>query len=62
MRLLACQQCGRHVSVHELPVEFIDPARFVCGPCMTPDEGQLELEEPAEETRGYDPAIADIGF
>lgn len=60
MRRLFCIRCGTPVRVHEIPVEFLDPYRFVCCECLEPT-GQLALEE-REETRRYDPATAAIPF
>jgi DNA-directed RNA polymerase subunit RPC12/RpoP len=66
-RVLACTRCGSSVLVHELPRPFIDPARYVCDECKKPvDEPQghqLELVKGTrEETRDYDPLIAEIPF
>ncbi|MBA2708039.1 MAG: hypothetical protein H0U59_09570 [Gemmatimonadaceae bacterium] len=62
MRRLRCIRCTNQVTVHEAPVEHIDPARFVCGQCYSPVEApQLQLHERVEH-RAYDPAIAEIPF
>ena len=61
MRVLACVKCGRPVRVHEEPVEFIDPKLFVGDCCLKP-VGQLELDGDREETRTYDPALAEIPY
>lgn len=59
-RTLICTSCRTPVIVHEIPVQFIDPQRFVCSFCIGPVA--VPTLEPREETRTYDPAIADIGF
>jgi hypothetical protein len=43
--------------VHELPVQFIDPDLYVCGNCLSPKPGQLDIGE-RTETRRYDPSIS----
>ena len=60
-RRLTCIRCGQRIIVHEEPVEFIDPYLFVGGCCLEPRE-QLELDGEREETRRYDPAIAEVPF
>lgn len=64
MRRLWCTSCGENVRVYEEPVEFLDPATYVCGECMRPVEvdRQIEFTPDREETRSYDPAIAAIPF
>ena len=71
-RLLRCIRaaCREQVRVYELPGVFIDPDLYVCGECMVPieerpGEPQLSLEGAAgirEETRDYDPDLAQIPF
>jgi len=34
MRSLTCTRCDETVEVHEFPVEYLDPARYVCGDCQ----------------------------
>ena len=33
-RDLVCTGCGRTVQVYEVPVRWIDPTRYRCGPCQ----------------------------
>lgn len=67
-RVLTCQSCGEDVRVYELPRPFIDPLLYVCSDCHVPvreeEQGeQLSLPEvQREETRNYDPTIAEIPF
>lgn len=69
MRRLACTSCGQIVRVTEgvwfverfVDLEWIDPKLFVGGCCLEPS-AQLEFGGEREETRAYDPAIADVGF
>jgi DNA-directed RNA polymerase subunit RPC12/RpoP len=57
-RELACTRCQEVVIVIE-PVEYIDPERYVCGNCMRPVEGQLEMVDGHRvEERAYDPDLA----
>lgn len=58
-RTLVCTTCKTPVTVHEQPRQFIDPQLYICGQCLTSAQPTLE---PRQETRTYDPAIADIGF
>lgn len=61
-RRLNCTRCADTVTVTEIPRPFIDPERYVCGQCLKPANApQIQLE-PAEETRHYDPAIAEIPY
>ncbi len=68
MRQLVCNDCGDVVEVFEEPVEFVDPARYVCLECLDdrhkPEQRTLELVPPArrEERKSYDPAQAAIPF
>lgn len=63
MRRLDCTRCGERVTVYELPVEFIDPSVYVCGQCLEPVAGQLELGAEREpETVRYDPSMSEIPF
>ncbi len=63
MRWLRCNSCEESVGVYEEPREYIDLDLYVCGQCLEPVAGQLELDqEPRTETRPYDPTIAQIPF
>jgi hypothetical protein len=70
VRLLVCNTCGCEVELHEEPVEFVDPERFHCGPCMGDQRNGAQLvlvgttAKPARrtETRSYDPALAAISY
>ncbi len=63
MRWLTCQTCQETVGVIEEPVDHIDPSLYVCGTCLEPVAGQLELDDkPRTEVRPYDPSIAAIPF
>ena len=33
-RSLACTRCEQPVEVHELPDEYLEPERYVCGDCQ----------------------------
>jgi hypothetical protein len=55
-RVLKCTRCHADVTVHELPVCFLDSARYVCGWCLD-DRLPGLLEQPVEERR-YDPDLA----
>jgi hypothetical protein len=66
-RLFNCTRCGFRWRVHELPGPFIDRDLYVCPDCLVPVEEeephrQLELLGHREETRNYDPTIAEIPF
>ena len=67
-RVFTCTRCAVVWEVVELPVQFIDPALFVCGQC--PDHQQLDfgttepdvdLPPPVLELR-YQPQMAAIPF
>ena len=58
VRRLTCQKCGDRITVHEIPVEHIDPRLYVCGQCVR-EVPQLQLEQ-REETLSYNPAISEI--
>ncbi len=47
MRLLFCTACAVRVEVHELPYEYIDPERYVCGDC------QVKVTDRVEAERGW---------
>jgi hypothetical protein len=72
-RVLICRGCGEPIRVYELPGPFIDPALYVgivCGcsgrTSSAEEEPQYEQRSlfaaPLEETRDYDPMIAEIPF
>ncbi len=44
MRLLYCTACAVRVEVHELPYEYIDPEKYVCGDCQIAAQDRLEQE------------------
>ena len=62
-RVLACIRCGIPVTVHEIPVQFIDPELFVCGECLEPTRELtlLDTERP-DETRRYDKFTREAAF
>jgi len=69
MRELVCNDCGETVQVFEEPVEFTDPARYVCLVCLDdrqrPEQRRLSFAVPTkarQEKRSYDPAQAAIPF
>ncbi len=55
-RILNCIRCRNNVRVYEIPRQFIDPTRYVCGWCL--ERKQPGLLDPLEEQRRYDPDIA----
>lgn len=62
-RPLTCTVCGDTVTVYELPKPFIDPVRYRCGDCQAGTRrAQLELLARRQETRDYDPAMAEVPF
>jgi hypothetical protein len=64
-RVLICRRCREPVRVYELPGPFIDPALYVCGDCLVPVEAEpqgRQLSLAREETRDYDPTMAEIPF
>jgi hypothetical protein len=70
-RVLTCNDCEEDVEIFEEPVEFTDPARFVCIRCMDDrhavEPPQLvlvtETDKPRRtERRKYDPAQAAIPY
>ncbi|HKE79030.1 MAG TPA: hypothetical protein VKB54_06965 [Solirubrobacteraceae bacterium] len=65
-RLLTCTCCRGRILVHELPGPFIDPNLYVCTDCLRPVDDpqgrQLALAEGREETRDYDPSMAEIPY
>lgn len=64
-RRMVCRACGGEVDVYEEPVQFFDPARFTCVPCLDPRHAQLQLGAAIPtrtETRRYEPKQAVIPF
>lgn len=67
-RRIACSKCQQVWLVHEIPVEFIDPALYVGTCCLRPKQPdqpellRLQLDEPGVDERRYDPAIARIPY
>lgn len=60
-RPLVCTTCRQTVLVTEIPDNWIDPARYVCGQCLTPVP-QPELQPQPHETPAYNPAQSQIPF
>lgn len=56
-RPITCTRCRTRITVFELPVQFIDPARYVCGWCQTDTTPDL-LDFPLQEAKRYDPAVS----
>ena len=66
-RTLTCTTCGCEVAVFEEPVEFIDPGRFRCTPCLSERHAEqlaiaTEGLPPRVENRRYDPEQAAIPY
>jgi hypothetical protein len=74
-RVLLCIDCEESVEVFELPAEWLDPDRYLCGRCAqgraeakreNADREargvQLELVGERSETPAYDPTQARIPY
>jgi hypothetical protein len=63
-RDLVCTGCGRTVQVYEVPVRWIDPTRYRCGPCQKSGP-RTRLPRPPSEREfrnsreGHGGAVAD---
>jgi hypothetical protein len=71
VRLLICQACDEEIEVYEEPVQFLEPATYICGQCREAGHSQLALvpdddPEPGigrrSEERAYDPKQAGIPY
>jgi hypothetical protein len=59
-RKLDCTHCRARITVHEIPVQFLDPQRYVCGWCLT--DKTPTLTEPLVEVKRYDPTTAEVPY